>query len=155
MSGMRKAIKNSRRYDVLRAIIQDPRATIREIMEATGISSSSVVSYHLDQLEKEGKIHREHRKARGIYVTDGQRPPAEHAPQYSTENYQKKSAAGRKGRGASAGKAFKRNADIDARIEEIGLREDARVGQSSTPRDDVVHGVSVYRFSSLRASKVG
>ena len=44
--------------------------TIREIGEATDISSTSVVNYYLDQLEKMGKIERQRKISRGISLTD-------------------------------------------------------------------------------------
>ena len=40
--------------------------TIREIGEATSISSTSVVNYYLDQLEKMGKIERQRKISRGV-----------------------------------------------------------------------------------------
>ncbi|OEU69343.1 MAG: repressor LexA [Desulfovibrio sp. S3730MH75] len=40
--------------------------TIREIGEDTNISSTSVVNYYLDQLEKMGKIERQRRISRGV-----------------------------------------------------------------------------------------
>ena len=43
--------------------------TIREIGEATSISSTSVVNYYLDQLEKMGKIERRRKISRGIRLT--------------------------------------------------------------------------------------
>ncbi len=44
--------------------------TIREIGKATNISSTSVVNYYLDQLEKMGKIERQRKISRGIQLTD-------------------------------------------------------------------------------------
>ena len=44
--------------------------TIREIGEATDISSTSVVNYYLDQLEKMGKIERQRKISRGISLTE-------------------------------------------------------------------------------------
>lgn len=40
--------------------------TIREIGEQTGISSTSVVNYYLDQLEKKGLIERQRKISRGV-----------------------------------------------------------------------------------------
>lgn len=45
--------------------------TIREIQKGCGISSSSVVSYHLQRLEEKGKIRRNNADARGIEVVGG------------------------------------------------------------------------------------
>src|SRR5512140_3871402 len=44
--------------------------SIREIGEHTGISSTSVVNYYLEQLEKWGYIERDRRISRGLRVTD-------------------------------------------------------------------------------------
>jgi repressor LexA len=44
--------------------------SIREIGEQTGISSTSVVNYYLDQLEEEGYIKRDRKISRGVVVTD-------------------------------------------------------------------------------------
>ena len=43
--------------------------SIREIGEKTGISSTSVVNYYLDQLEKMGKIERDRKISRGVRVS--------------------------------------------------------------------------------------
>src|SRR5512145_514616 len=40
--------------------------SIREIGEKTGISSTSVVNYYLDQLEKKGMIERDRKISRGV-----------------------------------------------------------------------------------------
>lgn len=50
--------------------------TIREIMDATGISSTSVVDYHLRMLEQAEKIHRHARKSRFIQVVKQPRKTA-------------------------------------------------------------------------------
>jgi repressor LexA len=42
--------------------------SIREIGERTGISSTSVVNYYLDQLEKKGLIERDRKISRGVRV---------------------------------------------------------------------------------------
>ena len=44
--------------------------TIREIGEETGISSTSVVNYYLDQLEKMGKIERQRKISRGVKLAN-------------------------------------------------------------------------------------
>ena len=44
--------------------------SIREIGEQTGISSTSVVNYYLDQLEKLGYIKRDRHISRGVVATD-------------------------------------------------------------------------------------
>ncbi|OQX65660.1 MAG: repressor LexA [Anaerolinea sp. 4484_236] len=43
--------------------------TIREIGEQTGISSTSVVNYYLDQLEKKGLIERQRKISRGVKLS--------------------------------------------------------------------------------------
>jgi repressor LexA len=43
--------------------------SIREIGEKTGISSTSVVNYYLDQLEKKGLIERDRKISRGVRVS--------------------------------------------------------------------------------------
>ena len=44
--------------------------SIREIGEACDISSTSVVNYYLDQLEKSGNIERDRKISRGVRLTD-------------------------------------------------------------------------------------
>jgi repressor LexA len=44
--------------------------SIREIQGGCGISSTSVVSYNLNILERQGKITRDKHKARAIVVID-------------------------------------------------------------------------------------
>ena len=46
-------------------------ASIQEITDAVGCGSLSVTSYHLGVLEKEGRIQREHKKARNIVLVKG------------------------------------------------------------------------------------
>lgn len=50
--------------------------TIREIGEAVGISSTSVVNYNLNKLEKEGHIMRDLKVSRGVRLAETQRKPA-------------------------------------------------------------------------------
>src|SRR5512142_2387879 len=50
--------------------------SIREIGENCGISSTSVVNYYLDQLERDGHIERDRKISRGLRVT-GQSPIGE------------------------------------------------------------------------------
>jgi repressor LexA len=45
--------------------------TIREIGEAVGISSTSVVNYNLDALQRQGCIYRDRTVSRGIRLADG------------------------------------------------------------------------------------
>lgn len=52
-----------------RAIARDGRPpTMRDIQDALGISSSSVVSYHLDKLERYVRITRRRSISRGIEI---------------------------------------------------------------------------------------
>ena len=44
--------------------------SIREIGEKTGISSTSVVNYYLDQLKKMGYLERDTRVSRGLRLTE-------------------------------------------------------------------------------------
>ena len=44
--------------------------SIREIGERTGISSTSVVNYYLDQLEKKGMIERDRKISRGVRLSN-------------------------------------------------------------------------------------
>lgn len=44
--------------------------SFEEIAEGVGISSTSVVSYHLDKLEKAGKIQRDKNKFRHIQIVN-------------------------------------------------------------------------------------
>ena len=49
--------------------------SIREIGEKTGISSTSVVNYYLDQLEKMGKIERDRKISRGVRLAASNASP--------------------------------------------------------------------------------
>lgn len=61
--------KGHRREDVLNALRENERASIRELCEMTGMVSSNVW-YHLHELEREGKIINNHGKARSIRIVD-------------------------------------------------------------------------------------
>ena len=52
--------------------------TIRDIVGGCGISSTSVVNYNLNILEKEGYIRRHHSVSRGIELTDSSPAPGYH-----------------------------------------------------------------------------
>lgn len=54
----------------------EPPPTIREIMDVTGISSTSVVDYNLDALARDGCITRNREVSRGIRLTPDAREPA-------------------------------------------------------------------------------
>lgn len=51
--------------------------TVREIMDAMDMKSTSHVKYILDELESEGRIRREKDKSRMIEVLDDQPPAAD------------------------------------------------------------------------------
>jgi repressor LexA len=44
--------------------------TRREIVEMTGISSTSIVAYHLLRLERDGAVENDGRKARTLRLTE-------------------------------------------------------------------------------------
>ncbi len=48
--------------------------TTREIMEATGVTSSSVISYNLKQMERAGYVRRAEGKARALRLTEKANP---------------------------------------------------------------------------------
>lgn len=51
-----------------------PSPTIREIGDAVGISSTSVVNYHLSRLERDGEIRRIPSISRGLVLTGDTAP---------------------------------------------------------------------------------
>ncbi len=57
--------------EFIRNFVQDKdyAPTVAEIQKGVGISSSSVVNYHLEALEREGSIIREAEVSRGIHVS--------------------------------------------------------------------------------------
>ena len=57
--------------EFIRNFVQDKdyAPTVAEIQKGVGISSSSVVNYHLEALEREGSITREAEVSRGIHVS--------------------------------------------------------------------------------------
>ena len=63
--------RHQRILDFLASDQRDNRypPSIREIGEKTGITSTSVVNYYLDQLEKMGKIERDRKISRGVRVS--------------------------------------------------------------------------------------
>lgn len=63
--------RHQRILDFLAAYQRENRypPSIREIGEKTGITSTSVVNYYLDQLEKMGKIERDRKISRGVRVS--------------------------------------------------------------------------------------
>jgi repressor LexA len=63
--------RHQRILDFLQAYQRENKypPSIREIGEKTGISSTSVVNYYLDQLEKMGKIERDRKISRGVRVS--------------------------------------------------------------------------------------
>jgi len=72
---MAKGKLSTRQIEILRFIgsFAEDRSyppTIREIGEAAGISSTSVVNYNLNKLEREGYILRDLKVSRGVRLTD-------------------------------------------------------------------------------------
>ena len=72
---MRKPGLNSTRENILQFIhgFIDERGyspTVRDILKGCGISSTAVVQYHLDVLEKEGRIHRDPEIFRSIRLSE-------------------------------------------------------------------------------------
>jgi len=70
-----KVLTNKRQRDILTEIArtldsQGYPPTIREIGIAVGISSTSVVNYHLNRLKDSGYIERDDRVSRGIKLTE-------------------------------------------------------------------------------------
>jgi len=67
--------QSTRQYEVLKAI-KEHRArygfspTLRELMNITGISSTSVIAYYIRTLEREGLVVRVPNIARSIELTD-------------------------------------------------------------------------------------
>jgi len=64
-----------RHQKILEFLLEYQRAnkyppSIREIGEKTGISSTSVVNYYLDQLEKQGLIERDRKISRGVRLAN-------------------------------------------------------------------------------------
>lgn len=51
----------------------DVPPTIREIQKGAGISSTSMVSYHLKALERANLLNRYERRSRGVVLTHGHR----------------------------------------------------------------------------------
>ncbi len=74
--GLRLRVRRDLRREILEFIIrwhQRERTypTVREIQKGLGISSPSVVAYHLHRLEEEGLIERVGRRSRGIRLRRG------------------------------------------------------------------------------------
>lgn len=72
---------SQRQQDILKFIRQYGEEhgfppSIREIGQAVGISSTSVVKYNLEQLEKKGLLERSNEISRGIRLTTGESPAA-------------------------------------------------------------------------------
>jgi len=95
--------QGTRRFDVLGAIRRNERASFHELCEATGIKSTSVIFYYLQQLEKEGLIYRV-AGARGIFI--GRRPAGLPLPKERGKRQRKMTSkeqrGGWAGRGANA-----------------------------------------------------
>ena len=59
-------------YDIIKQYIEEHRypPTLREIGNRVGLSSTSNVRYHIDELEKLGMLKREKGVARGIVICE-------------------------------------------------------------------------------------
>lgn len=55
-----------RTLQLLEAIRQNPRGSIREWMPVIGVTATSTVSYHLSRLERAGRIRLHPMKARSV-----------------------------------------------------------------------------------------
>lgn len=137
----------NRRYAVLAAIRANPRASIRELMEVTGLSSTSVVVYQMKKLEEEGFIQRERYMARSIYLTG--RSHSKSCPKDSRENYVKKAAAGRKGRGKNAFQA-KKSSTLEERIDRIVRRASEASNNAGSSVDVIRVNTSIWRVKGAR-----
>ena len=67
--------------------------TVRDIQQACGISSTSVVDYNLKQLEEAGYINRRKEVARGIELLDRQGQPVSNAPRVQIVRLHRRRAA--------------------------------------------------------------
>ena len=146
--------RSQRRYDILKAIRANPRATLRELAAETGIKSQSNIAYHLRILEQEGLIHRPKRLARAISLP-GMKRVGKGRKYNSQETRAKKSAAGRKTRLVieSVGK-LKRDPNLEKRIDAVvakALRND------NDHSMDVVNSYHSLKFhsSGLKVTKLG
>lgn len=161
---MRGRPKEFREYDLLAILREDPRMSIQEMCDATGIKAKSHVHGLLKKLEDQGLIRREPVLSRSVQIGGERRPKSEmkalhvtakaRAPKYSRANYEKKAEAGKHGRGKSAlqSKAERRLSE-EQRIEAVVARAKANEAEGGF---DVLHD---FRHSlvggRVHATKIG
>ncbi len=156
-----------RQFDVLDAIkafraAQGISPTMREIQDLTNISTLSLISYYLGQLERAGMITRISHKARSIVVTHGGKTLAMRAKAtrklqtnakrldgrtMSVRANKDKAEAARKGKV----KAEKTRTDLEARMQMVvDMAAEAEKAASTDPLHEHYR-----RARSLRGSRVG
>ena len=150
--------KSNKRFEVLAALRQNPRASYRELMAATGLRSISSVAYHLKQLEEDGLIQMgEKHLARSLTLTNRKLIVQPRKRILSDESRSKMSAGANKARVRILDALGKVTPDLDleARIEAIGKREDERLQSSHST--DVVNFYHKFRFrsSGLKCTRMG
>ncbi len=155
---MRGRPKLHREYELLSVLRNDPRMSIQEMCDAMGIKAKSHVHGLLKKLEDEGLIQREPNLSRSVSIGGVRLPRSEmkarHAPKYSKTNYEKKTAAGKQGRGTSAlqSKSAKRQTEA-ARIEMVVARAKAMEANGGY---DVIHDHRNHFYSGrVHAVKIG
>lgn len=150
--------RSLRRYDVLVAIHQNPRASLEELAKACGMRCKSQVHGYLKDLEAEDLIYRL-KGARQIYL--GSKP----------EWVKKAERRGQKAEASTFGNAapsgtqkprivegavgvLKKDPDLQARIDMVVQKAVSR--QQSAPSLDVVRGTCwVLHLDGLKASRIG
>ncbi len=142
-----KKPNNKGRVSVLRAYRKDPRASLVELSQASGMSKTTVY-YPLSQLENEGVVTRNH------YV--GKPAGTISKSKYSSEVTRlKKAEAGRRGRGDGVftPKKSKKDTGLQDRIELV-----VRMAREQEARGDRINATDVVMHSPIRlsgAQKVG
>jgi len=161
---------------VLDEIRKDPQATYRELQERCGLSSISVVYYHINVLEKAGEITKKP-GTRGIFI--GERPKGNYSGRYtmhkSAEEISRiRSAAARKSRRSkwqAGAETRKRNAsksgeaalprmsaaELKARIEIVAEKaiSNEQSAVSYKPGWDVVRIEPGKMLKSIKCHRVG
>lgn len=153
---------NPRHTDLLEALRENPRASYRELAEATGMVIS-MVSYHLGILEDEGLITRKSNTARSIHINEHPIP----APNRRKRPKKKKVVQPNSkrwntiNRGESAFKPKRaRNADeLESRIDAVVAKAKAKEkadAKNAGPSVDVIRVVpgKIFR-AGMKAHKVG
>jgi DNA-binding IclR family transcriptional regulator len=132
--------KRRRRYEVLAAIRENPRASLDELAQACGMKAKSQVRGYLKDLESEGLIYRL-KGARQIYL--GKRP--EHVKPVKVPRPRiVESAVG----------SVKKDPRLEARIETVVQK--ALVKEQSAPTVDVVRGRQwIIHLDGLKANRIG